>query len=121
MHATPQQRVTARAKILENQGWLADAALTEAYRLEGVTPPQPAAPAEVVGDRDFEAEIEDLHWQHSCEMRRADACAARARRTWQRERLTLGALDRAVTELRRVGEGDVAAAILADLQRALGS
>ena len=120
MHATAKQRVAATTKILENKGWDGQAALEEAHRLENVPmPPKPAAPVDDEEPRDFEAEIEELHWNHTCEMRRADACAARARRTFERERVTLGALDRAVTELRRVGEGDVAAAILADLKRTL--
>ena len=72
MKATPEQRVEGRRKALIAQGLSLDEASIRAHEIEGV--PLPQTPDVV----DPQEEIEDLHWKHTCEMRRADAATKRA-------------------------------------------
>lgn len=76
MHATPEQRVNGRRLQLLAQGYSEADATRLAHEIEGVpiaAPRAPTSPSEADDDA-----IEALHWQHSCEMRRADAATRRA-------------------------------------------
>lgn len=81
MQATPEQRVEGRRKALLAGGLHPDEALSRAYEIEGVTPPEQP---DVV---DTKQELEDLHFRQSCETRRADAATERARKLGRENRI----------------------------------
>lgn len=72
--STKEQRIAATIRVLCLRGASEAEATEEAYRREGLAPPKDAD-AEI---ERLEREVEELHWQLSCERRRADACAKRA-------------------------------------------
>lgn len=86
MHATPEQRVEGRRRALLAQGHTPADALALAHEREGV----PLPPAEPV---DTAEQIEDLHWRHTCELRRADAATARAAKLIREVRILRGVID----------------------------
>lgn len=99
MQATPEQRVEGRRKALIAKGVHPDEALIRAHEIEGVPLPEP------VDDVDPQQEIEDLHYRHACEIRRADAATLRASRLVREVRVLraiVGALPGGAVLLTRV-------------------
>lgn len=101
MRASPEQRVEARRKALCIAGYSDVDAVRMAHEVEGVPLPASAAPTEAV---DHDQVIEDLHWRHTCELRRADAATMRAAKLIREVRLLRSVLEAVDAEAGRIAD-----------------
>lgn len=101
MKATPEQRVAGRMRALLVQGYSTDDARRLAHEIEDVPMPVETEVVDVGADPN---DLEDLHWKHSCEMRRADAATRRAALAQREINLLRGVIATLDAEAERLAE-----------------